>query len=172
MPRQYTPKDIERFWSKVDTSGECWEWTAGCVAGYGRININTNGINKEVGAHRVSYELHYGTIPEGLLVCHHCDNPRCVRPDHLFLGTPADNSKDAARKGRMLAGDRHPSRLRPETRPRGENNTNAKLTDEKVRAIRERHSAGVYIKALAREYGVDKKAIQNIVRRITWRHVN
>jgi hypothetical protein len=88
----------ERFWEKVNKAGECWEWTA-CRHhqwGYGHVRVG----GKLEAAHRVSWEMHNGPIPDGLLVCHHCDNPKCVRPAHLFLGTGTDNSRDMHAKGR------------------------------------------------------------------------
>lgn len=100
----------ERFWSKVDKSGECWIWT-GCLTnrGYGNFGVR-KGYN--IPAHRFAYELTCGPIPEGFLACHHCDNRRCVRPDHLFLGSHRDNTQDCIRKGRFCSGDRHHKRIR------------------------------------------------------------
>lgn len=101
-----TPSE-DRFWAKVDKSGDCWVWTASVFRerlGYGKFQTGSNrGESRVAYAHRVSWELHFGPIPNGLFVCHHCDNPPCVRPDHLFLGTAADNVRDMDRKGR----DRH-----------------------------------------------------------------
>ena len=92
---------LDRFVDQVAVGPGCWEWTGSRQGGprgsYGRLSVD----GRLVGAHRVSWELLVGQIPEGLFVCHHCDNPGCVRPTHLFLGTAADNADDASRKGRI-----------------------------------------------------------------------
>ncbi|MER3405479.1 MAG: hypothetical protein C4289_10265, partial [Chloroflexota bacterium] len=93
-----------RFWAKVQKTDGCWYWLGQVNKdGYGYLGVGSklNGTKRLVKAHRVVFELAFGPIPEGLEVCHHCDEPRCVRPDHLFLGTHADNMVDAFRKGRL-----------------------------------------------------------------------
>ena len=117
MTRIYFTRPLEeRFWPKVQKSDGCWLWIAGgdSATGYGRIRMGPRGT-PQANAHRVAWELTYGPIPDGMFVCHHCDTPRCVRPDHLFLGTNADNMADAAAKGRVAAGERWHT-LRPRRR--------------------------------------------------------
>lgn len=142
----------ERFWSKVAKSEDgCWEWQGRPDKdGYGHIGAIDG---REVKAHRLSYEMAYGPIPEGMLVCHSCDNPPCVRPDHLFLGTSQQNTADMIAKGRMsLPG--------------------AKITAETVRAIRDRYAMGnVTMRVLAEEFGVSTPGICLIVNRVTWKAV-
>lgn len=91
----------ERFWAKVDKAGECWIWT-GWQRGKGYGGFETESGTK-VSAHRYSYEMAFGPVPAGLHVCHRCDNPPCVRPEHLFAGSNGDNMKDMYRKGRRIA---------------------------------------------------------------------
>jgi hypothetical protein len=104
--RQFTRE--ERFWQHVDKSDTCWNWTASTKPfGYGRFVTRNHYKQKEELAHRVSWELHYGPIPQGMFVCHKCDNPPCVNPEHLFLGTGDDNMKDRNSKQRQAKGERH-----------------------------------------------------------------
>ena len=95
-----------RFWSRVEFSPHCWVWVGPTNdKGYGQIRVGGRG-SRCLLVHRLSWELHYGPIPPGMCVLHHCDNPPCVRPDHLFLGTLADNNRDMYRKGRDNNGQR------------------------------------------------------------------
>lgn len=150
MQYQFTPATLGRFWAKVDQTGECWLWTGAQLAdGYGVFQL----ARKAVKAHRVSWELAHGPIPAGLMVCHRCDVPACVRPDHLWLGTCADNLGDAARKGRMSHGERH---------------FRARLAPLDVLTIR---ASNLNATALARQHGVSICTILDVRKRRTWKHV-
>lgn len=95
----------DRFWSRVDKSGECWEWTGATTGpGYGVIRAPRNG--PLISTHRYSFVLHYGPISDQTFVCHHCDNRKCVRPDHLFAGDNTANVRDMVAKGRTAAQQR------------------------------------------------------------------
>lgn len=149
----------ERFWEKVDKSGDCWPWTGSHdPRGYGHFQP-VDG--KSVGAHRFAYILTFGPIPPGLFVCHHCDNPICVNPVHLFLGSPKDNTQDSLRKGRL-------SPHTPGTF-RGAASAKAKLTEAQVLEILRRGSEP--LKVLAREFGVTACNIWAIRHRKSWRHL-
>lgn len=145
-----------RFWAKVALVGnvcECWEWTAGLMHGYGTFHLGrvAGTTTHTTGSHRVAWELTQGPIPEGVSILHHCDNPLCVNPEHLFLGTKGDNNRDRHAKGRTVIPDN-----------RGERHGMAKLDWSKVRSIRTRLAAGERQKALAVEYGVDQSVISTI----------
>jgi hypothetical protein len=145
----------DRFWSKVEKIPfhECWEWVgARCDKGYGRID--RSGILER--AHRVAYEILVGDIPAGQHVLHRCDNPGCVRPDHLFLGSNARNMADKVSKGRQRKGEQIPS---------------SRLTAKDVSRIRERSRSGESYSALARAFGVTRPAIRDAVTRRQWAHV-
>lgn len=144
-----------RFWAKVSVRkrDECWPW-AGARRPRGYGNVNHGGSTKL--AHRLAWELTHGPIPDGMVVCHRCDNPPCCNPAHLFLGTTQDNVDDARVKGRL---------------PRGERVWAAKLTVDAVREIRRLATAGVTRKALAVRFGVTRNHIDRLVTRKQWRHV-
>lgn len=141
----------------------CWPW-AGTVRGngYGRLRVGGRG-GRDLLAHRAVYEVLVGPIPDGLCVCHSCDNPPCVNPAHLFLGTQFDNMRDMAAKGRQSR------QQRPDLILRGESVKGSKLTWEKVSAIRMRYAAGgVTQQDLAAEYGVRQSLISRIVLGQSW----
>lgn len=149
------PSIKERFWAKVDRSGACWLWTGGRRGdGYGAF---TAPGRNSYGAHRFSYELHHGSIPDGMCVMHTCDMPICVNPAHLRLGTNKENAADSARKAR---------------RPRGSRQSQAKLTEGQVLDLRARYAAGgVTQKQLAAEFQVSHALVSFIVTRKVWRHI-
>lgn len=151
----------ERFWSKVNKRGpdECWEWQAyRDKDGYGHIRAD-DPKHSDTPAHRVSYELTNGSIPDGLFVCHRCDNPACVNPAHLFLGTHQDNVDDMIAKGRKIVA-------------RGESQHCSKLTAEQVTEIRRRYASGnITMYTLAVEWGMSVPTICNIIHRKTWKHI-
>lgn len=162
----------ERFWGKVKKAGadECWEWQAYRTRrGYGAVRSGA----RAVAAHRIAYELAVGPILGGLYVCHHCDNPPCCNPAHLFLGTQKDNIGDAAKKGRLATGNRSGAYTHPETRhgARGNANKSSKLNVDKVRAIRTAYDAGTNRHVLAKNYGVTWRSIELVVSGRSWAHV-
>lgn len=166
-----TPANVLRFWSRLEhRKTGCWEWTGSRNRdGYGSLTVE----GRSHGAHRVAWSLANGEIPAGLMVCHSCDNPPCCNPDHLWLGTSADNQRDAAAKGRSRTGrqigPRRPFKFPNRT---GELNPIAKLDAERVAQIRSRFSAGeASQRALAREYGVSHTVVRRIVNRVAWEHV-
>lgn len=145
--------------SSLSSTG-CWEWQGSTRNGYGRMTIGsrTDGTRKTVSTHRLAYELHYGEIPDGMEVCHKCDNRRCVNPYHLFLGTRQDNIDDREQKGRNNP-------------PKGENHPKAKLTEGDVFEIREKRKKGKSFGKLAEEYGVCKKTIMDAVSGKNWSYL-
>jgi hypothetical protein len=154
MPARRTVPINEHFWTKVDRSGDCWLWMAARrPSGYGTYYIDRVPML----AHRVAWELTYGPIPKGLWICHSCDTPPCVRPEHLFLGSGRANAMDARRKGRLQMRERQYA---------------AKLDAATVRNIRERYATGrVSQSSLAAEYGVTQSIVWRVIRRKGWRHV-
>ncbi|QBP33292.1 HNH endonuclease [Gordonia phage BrutonGaster] len=151
----------ERLLSKIATTDSgCWEFTGSLEpSSYGRVWSGGEG-GRMLWAHRASWVVHRGEIPDGMFVCHACDNPPCVNPDHLFLGDHKDNMADMARKGRFnlpkLRGESHPGHM---------------LTKQDVQEVRALHSEGVSSRRLGELYGVSKTSILNIINRKTWSHV-
>jgi hypothetical protein len=157
----------ERFWPRAQKTASCWLWQRGLRNGYGSFYLN----GKSQLAHRVAYELAYGPIQDGQQVCHKCDVKRCVRPDHLFLGTALDNVRDRVKKARSASGDNHGSRRHPERMKRGLCHPFHKLTEDNVRQIRAEHNKGVSVPSLAQRFGITRGAIGHIVKRTNWKHV-
>ena len=167
-----TPQDKERFWVKVDVRGpdECWEWRASrSNRGYGKFGLNRQSFR----AHRVAWTVINGPIPQNLGVLHHCDNPPCCNPRHLFLGTQADNAQDRVQKSRCNhpRGDEHWTHRHPEQVLRGEKAGRSKLVTNEVLSIRERAANGESRRSLARRFGVSKGTVDFIVCRKNWAHV-
>lgn len=168
MTRVYTRKTaLEKLEQYLEPGepNDCWEWPGTRnQQGYGIIDER----GKKYRASRLMYERHKGPIPDGLLVCHTCDNPPCCNPLHLFLGTHKDNMQDAVRKGRLCTGER--AKLRD--RCRGEDHGMARLTESDVRAIRAARSAGHTVTGIARDWGISLGAASLIVNRKRWAHVS
>lgn len=142
------------FWARVKIDGECWVWT-GTRSHFGYGTVKFDG--RVTLTHRLTYRLHVGPIPNGKHVLHHCDNPSCVRPSHLWLGTNAENVADKVRKERQA---------------RGVAIGRGHLTEDDVRSIRAEHAAGGTTYArIAVKYGVSKSAICFICERRNWKHV-
>lgn len=160
--------EAERFDSRVDRSGRgCWLWTGGTSPkGYGIFRLSSG---RGTTAHRYAFLTAGGVIEDGQLVCHRCDNPRCVNPEHLFAGTPKENTQDMLAKGRGYGGDSHHLRRDP-GRVRGMKNPTRKLTEDDVREIRK--LAGVLThKEIAARFGVGAAAVSHVINRRNWKHV-
>jgi hypothetical protein len=149
----------QRFWGRVDKTDGCWLWTGTAHGyGYGLFNLpkTETAPARTWRAHRLSWVWEHGSIPDGLRVCHKCDVPACVRPDHLFLGTDNDNMRDAINKGRMWEGADHPL---------------AKLTPDAVRDIRHRAANGEIPYRIALSIGINPGTVWGILNGLSWKAV-
>lgn len=182
-----TEGELRRFWGKVQKldDSECWNWIGSkCRFGHGQIRIR----GRLVRSHRLSFLIHRGLISDKMLVCHKCDNPKCVNPSHLFLGTHSDNVKDMISKKRgntenalatlrnhpelRARGERNGARVHPESIARGMRKATSKLTDDDVRRIRYEYSNHrTSHRKIADVYHVDHSVIGNLLRGKTWRHI-
>lgn len=159
MNSMRTGRPPKPFWSYVKKTPQCWIWIGGHNRLYGAFRYNGRAQH----SHRVSWQLHYGPVPDGLFVCHKCDNPPCVKPDHLFLGTASENNWDKAKKGRCKNGNR-----------KGEKHPLSKYSNEQILEIRRlykpySHDFNQY--TLAKMFGVSRASIGLIVTRKEWAHI-
>lgn len=146
-----------RFWAKVAKTDGCWEWQGTRTKdGYGQTKSNRVSVY----THRLSWEMAHGAIPPGMTINHTCDNPPCVRPDHLVLGTQQSNMVDMKRRGRASGGTVQGSRV-----------GTARLTEATAAAIRAEYAQGTSKRALAQKYGVARPTIYKLLAGETWRHV-
>lgn len=154
---EWCEERLRTFWSNVDMSGDCWEWKAGCFSnGYGQFRIG----KKKYRTHKLIFETINGPVPLGMFVCHHCDNPKCVRPSHLFLGTPKDNSADRDEKGRGACN------LKPQ---QGIKNGCSKLKPNQVIQIRSLFDSGAFPSQIAKAFKISKSQVRNIGHGRSWK---
>ena len=149
---------IERFFKNIkdENTSDCWLWkTYNHNDGYGTLHIN----RKRIYAHRYSWIIHYGEIPKGLFVCHKCDNPKCVNPEHLFLGTNTDNVNDMIKKGRKK-------------QAKGNDYSRAKLKSEDVIDIRKMMKEGKKAIEIAKLYKITAQHVRIIYRKLNWAHID
>lgn len=157
----YSSEDRIRRMVVIDEDSGCWSWQGSKRGGYGRLVIGsrTLGTRKSVSAHRLSHEVFIGEIPEGLEVCHRCDNRACANPDHLFAGTKQENMDDRDKKGRNKT-------------QRGEANGSSKLSEKDVISMRRLRQDGWIYSEIAKRFDVCKKTAMQACKGELWSHVN
>ena len=181
MQRATLESAKESFWGKVRKTNKCWIWEgAGKGNRYGEIRFHWH--NRTVWAvHRFSWFIHFGDFEENLCVCHKCDNTKCVNPEHLFLGTHAENMRDMVLKGRRVGPSREECclgykrglKLHPAPILRGEKQVNAKLTDKQAAEIKQfGREKKMSHRAIAKKYGVCHKTVFEIIHGIRWAHID
>jgi hypothetical protein len=159
---------LQRFWSKVVKTSECWNWIASKRnKGYGAFVWCSDGEVVQGRAHRFSWEIHNGKVPDGMCVLHRCDNPACVRPDHLFIGTIADNNRDMRTKGRRVPPGTHG----PCNWARGERHRAARLSEGDVHRIRRERASGLSYSQIAARNGIYPAHACKICTGRLWRHL-
>ena len=181
IPQEFSPTVPERFWQYVDKNGpippsrpelgSCWIWTGAKVVGYGNMTVGWDRTKKRSiakGAHIVSWILHHGQFSEGQCVLHKCDNPPCVNPSHLFIGTKAVNNRDRQNKGRTVFSEECRANQLLTIKRRGEH-AMAKLTEDDVAVIRECRADGVTLRVLSKWFGVSMAQISRIALGQSWR---
>ncbi len=163
---------VIRFWKYTNKTngqgpkGDCWMWIGGkSKEGYGKLKLRfkRNNINKSYLAHRVSYRIHNGNFDESLLVCHNCDNPSCVNPNHLFLGTNADNSLDMKLKSRACKGNDNWMRKNPDRVKRGLNHPRAKFSAKDISKIFDLKSQGKTGREISNIFEVHEETIYRLL---------
>lgn len=169
---QLSQQRAKSFLSKIDTKSpkECWNWKAGKdKIGYGRFFLN----GKQQYAHRVSYFLSKGLIPDGMVVMHKCNNPSCVNPTHLELGTQLENiqQRDLSGRGNFSKGENHYLKKNPSLSTKGCNHGQSKLKNDDVLMIRKLSLDGERSKAIANLFNVSAKTIQRITSLKSWTHL-
>lgn len=164
-----------RFFRKVSKTETCWIWLGNHDHhGYGLMSIGGRA-GRQHPAHRISYTMFVGPIPDGLLVCHTCDVRNCVNPDHLFIGTSRDNTQDMIAKGRnrWSYGDQSGARTKPWALARGERIASSKLTEDAVREMRRlREVERLTIVELGLRFGVHHAVVSRVLRKLAWAHVD
>jgi hypothetical protein len=166
-------EDISRkFWRNVSIGDGCWEWQGRKYSnGYGEITTGGRKYRVRALTHRFSYEVFFGEIGSGLMVCHKCDNRACVNPEHLFLGTAKDNMRDASKKGRLLTGDAM-RRAQAGKMPYGEKHHRAKYTEAQALQVLSLRNAGLKAKQVAEKTGYSYSWIYHIYRGDRWKHLS
>lgn len=158
--QSFSQELIERFWSRINKTESCWLWVGAKAKGYGVIRLPKSSTTLK--AHRVSYAIRFGEVPNGIWVLHRCDNPPCCNPDHLFLGDVRDNVRDMIEKGRGATSEML------SFRQRGEKHSRLKLSEAEVLEIRRRYLEGETQTGLAAAFNVSQACIWMIIRKKRW----